>query len=173
MTLKLLHSEFPHRWGKFDFLYQCRGIPIAPMLETLLLDEGQPSPHVVHLNCVLQIFNAVLCNFLGCFSSKKFFLCIRLFPLVIQLTFELLDIFLLIWFLWTAYSMALPLSHWNCFFSPLSLLRTCGPGLVVMLLALFLLPWFWQFLVTRSRIHHCCCIVGTSDFDAQMSGIKI
>jgi hypothetical protein len=42
------------------------------MLEKLLLDEDQPSPHVWSVSTVLQIFNAVLCNFLGCFSSDFF-----------------------------------------------------------------------------------------------------
>ncbi len=57
------------------FFYQCIGIPIAPsrrMLETLFAGRGHPSPHVFSFSTVLQIFNAVLCNFLGCFSSDFF-----------------------------------------------------------------------------------------------------
>ena len=75
----------------------CRGIPIAPsrrMLETLLLDEDSLLL-TWSISTVFRVFNAVLCIFMGCFSSDFFFLCIRLFPLVFQQSFELLDIFCL------------------------------------------------------------------------------
>jgi hypothetical protein len=73
----------------------CRGIPIAPsrrMLETLLLDEDSLLL-TWSISTVLPIFNAVLCNFLSCFSSDFFFFCIRLFPLVFLQSFEVLNIF--------------------------------------------------------------------------------
>ena len=74
----------------------CRGIPIVPsrrMLETLLLDEDSLLL-TWSISTVFRVFNAVLCIFMGCCSSD-FFLCIRLFPLVFQQSFELLDIFCL------------------------------------------------------------------------------
>jgi len=74
----------------------CRGVPIAPsrrMLETLFLDEDSLLL-TWSISTVFRVFNAVLCIFMGCCSSD-FFLCIRLFPLVFQQSFELLDIFCL------------------------------------------------------------------------------
>ncbi len=52
----------------------CRGIPIAPsrrMLETLLLDEDSLLLTWSILT-VFRVFNAVLCIFMGCFSSDFF-----------------------------------------------------------------------------------------------------
>ncbi len=52
----------------------CRAIPIAPsrrMLETLLLDEDSLLL-TWFISSVLQVFNAVLCIFVGCFSSDFF-----------------------------------------------------------------------------------------------------
>jgi hypothetical protein len=128
----------------------CRGIPIAPsrrMFETLLLDEDSLLL-TWSISTVLQVFNAVLCIFMGCFSSD-------FFPLHPTISTRSSAVF------WTAGHFCfsgfsgqlipwLCHSHWYCFFSSLSL-RTCGPGLVVLLLVLFSLPWFWLSPVSRSR----------------------
>ena len=52
----------------------CRGIPIAPsrrMLETLLLDEDSLLL-MWSISTVFQVFNAVLCIFMGCFFIRFF-----------------------------------------------------------------------------------------------------
>ncbi len=114
----------------------CRGIPTAPsrrMLESLLLDE-------VHLNCY-----TVLCTSCSCpiFSPP---------PTISTRSsaiFWTAAHFLLLWFLLKACSMFLPLSHWSCFFSPLSL-RTV---LVVFCIFWKLLDGDTVYIYFRSKIH--------------------
>ncbi len=157
MTLQLLHSEFPHIWGKFDFLfYRCRGIPIAPMLETLLLDEDSLLL-TWSISTVLQIFNAVLFNFLGCFSSDCFF----------SFAFDYFHSFFSnLMNCWTFFASLVSLDSLLHGSATLTLKRFLLTSVLAYLwtrfsgsclLALFLLPGFWQFPVTRSRFQHCCC----------------
>ncbi len=137
----------------------CRGIPIAPsrrMLETLLLDEDSLLL-TWSISTVLQIFNAVLCNFLELFFIRFFFFCIWLFPLVFHQSFELLNIFVSLVSLQSLFHSSATLTLKLFLLTSVLAYGTCKPGLVVLLLTLFLFPWFWQFLVACSRTHHCCC----------------
>jgi hypothetical protein len=136
------------------------------MLETLLLDEDSLL-FTWSISTVLQIFNAVLCNFLGCFSSN-FFSPLR--PNISTRSFSNL------------------LNCWT-FFASLVSLDSLFHGSATLTLKLFLLTSVLAYLWTRFSGSAACLVLapaaltvssnplayplGTSGFDAQMSGIKI